>query len=46
MSGPPDQGASDASIIEWSWAEPEAFAELCNRYADDIHRYAARRLGT
>ena len=37
---------SDASVIERSWDEPDAFAVLFNRYADDIHRYAARRLGT
>lgn len=37
---------SDASVIERSWDEPDVFAELFNRYADDIHRYAARRLGT
>lgn len=39
-------GDSDASVIERSWAEPDVFAELFHRYADDIHRYAARRLGT
>lgn len=39
-------GHSDASVIERSWAEPDVFAELFHRYADDIHRYAARRLGT
>ncbi|MFI0452648.1 RNA polymerase sigma factor [Actinomadura sp. 6N118] len=36
---------SDASIIERSLDEPEGFATLFDRYADDIHRYAARRLG-
>ncbi|MFJ6080126.1 RNA polymerase sigma factor [Streptomyces sp. NPDC092369] len=36
---------SDAAVVERSWDEPDAFAELFNRYADDIHRYAARRLG-
>lgn len=44
--GPPDDSVSDASVIERSWDEPDAFAVLFNRYADDIHRYAARRLGT
>ncbi len=38
--------ASDASVIETSWDDPDAFAVLFDRYADDIHRYAARRLGT
>ncbi|MCD7438481.1 RNA polymerase sigma factor [Streptomyces lincolnensis] len=36
---------SDASVIERSWAEPEAFAVLFDRHADAVHRYAARRLG-
>ncbi|MFE0470067.1 RNA polymerase sigma factor [Streptomyces sp. NPDC058947] len=36
---------SDASVIERSWDEPEAFAELFDRHADAVHRYAARRLG-
>ena len=44
--GPPDDSVSDASVIERSWDEPDTFAVLFNRYADDIHRYAARRLGT
>ena len=37
---------SDAELIERSWGEPEAFAVLFDRYAADIHHYAARRLGT
>ncbi|WP_405693077.1 RNA polymerase sigma factor [Streptomyces sp. NBC_01185] len=37
---------SDASVVERSWGEPDAFAVLFDRYADDIHRYVARRLGT
>jgi RNA polymerase sigma factor (sigma-70 family) len=35
----------DASVIERSWVEPEAFAVLFDRHADAVHRYAARRLG-
>ncbi|MFF0015765.1 RNA polymerase sigma factor [Streptomyces sp. NPDC005374] len=35
----------DASVIERSWDEPEAFAVLFDRHADSVHRYAARRLG-
>jgi RNA polymerase sigma-70 factor (ECF subfamily) len=42
---PPVGRAADAAVIERSWTEPEAFAELFERHADDIHRYAARRLG-
>ena len=37
---------SDASVIERSWDEPEAFAVLFDRHADSVHRYVARRLGT
>ncbi|MFE4701924.1 RNA polymerase sigma factor [Streptomyces sp. NPDC056738] len=44
--GAGEDGDSDAAVIERSWAEPDVFAELFHRYADDIHRYAARRLGT
>ena len=36
---------ADAAVIERSWAEPEAFAELFDRHADEIHRYTAWRLG-
>jgi RNA polymerase sigma factor (sigma-70 family) len=36
---------SDASVIERSWDEPEAFAALFDRHADSVHRYVARRLG-
>ncbi|WP_043676244.1 RNA polymerase sigma factor [Streptomyces xylophagus] len=41
-----DASMSDASVIERSWDEPEAFAVLFDRHADPVHRYAARRLGT
>ncbi|MFE6410830.1 RNA polymerase sigma factor [Streptomyces sp. NPDC057837] len=36
---------SDASVVERSWDEPEAFAVLFDRHADSVYRYAARRLG-
>lgn len=36
---------ADAVVIERSWERAEAFAELFERHADEIHRYAARRLG-
>ncbi|HLL38008.1 MAG TPA: RNA polymerase sigma factor [Streptomyces sp.] len=39
-------GSSDGSIIERSLETPEAFAAIFDRYADDIHRYIARRLGS
>ncbi|MET9913910.1 RNA polymerase sigma factor [Streptomyces sp. NPDC002144] len=41
-----DRGESDARVIERSRDEPELFAVLFDRYADAVHRYAARRLGT
>lgn len=42
MADPP---ADDAAIIRQSRESPEAFALLYDRYAADIHRYAARRPG-
>jgi RNA polymerase sigma factor (sigma-70 family) len=35
----------DATIIERSASDPEAFAILYDRHAAALHRYAARRLG-
>ncbi|WP_089101129.1 RNA polymerase sigma factor [Streptomyces hyaluromycini] len=50
--GPPGTGTrdresadSDARVIARSRDEPEQFAVLFDRYADAVHRYAARRLG-
>ncbi|GAA2325628.1 RNA polymerase sigma factor [Streptomyces kunmingensis] len=48
MTGPPATDPaddSDARIIAGSLEQPEQFARLYDRYAADIHRYAARRLG-
>ncbi|MFJ4712491.1 RNA polymerase sigma factor [Streptomyces sp. NPDC088785] len=49
MSGPPGPGTGpgehDGVIIARSLEQPELFAVLYDRYAPDIHRYAARRLG-
>lgn len=48
MSGPPppaERGANDAEVVAGSLEQPELFARLYDRYAPDIHRYAARRLG-
>jgi RNA polymerase sigma factor (sigma-70 family) len=36
---------SDAAVIDASRERPEAFAQLYDRHAAQIHRYAARRLG-
>ncbi|MER5940780.1 sigma-70 family RNA polymerase sigma factor [Streptomyces sp. NPDC001928] len=48
MSGPPPHAegvANDAEVVAGSLDRPELFARLYDRYAPDIHRYAARRLG-
>ncbi|MEV5842007.1 RNA polymerase sigma factor [Streptomyces sp. NPDC048179] len=48
MSGPPPSTTrteDDAEIVAQSLEQPELFALLYDRYAPDIHRYAARRLG-
>jgi len=39
------RGASDAEVIEHSGTDPEMFAVIFDRHADEIYRYAARRLG-
>ena len=38
-------GASDAEVIERSRIDPEMFAVIFDRHADEIYQYAARRLG-
>nr|WSW69906.1 RNA polymerase sigma factor [Streptomyces sp. NBC_00995] len=43
MTGPPRD--DDAAVVSQSLERPETFALLYDRYAADIHRYAARRLG-
>ena len=45
MTALSQQRADDAAVIEQSWHEPEAFAELYDRHAAPIHRYVSRRLG-
>lgn len=48
MSGPPpsvERTEDDAEIVAQSLEKSELFALLYDRYAPDIHRYAARRLG-
>lgn len=42
---PDTQQPTDGTLIEQSLVEPEVFAILFDRYAADIHHYAARRLG-
>ncbi|GAA0844080.1 RNA polymerase sigma factor [Streptosporangium amethystogenes subsp. fukuiense] len=41
----PAEGVDDASLIERSRREPEAFAEVFHRHAPEIKRYVTRRLG-
>jgi RNA polymerase sigma-70 factor (ECF subfamily) len=41
-AGPP---ATDAAVIEQSWAEPELFEAIFRRYFGRIHRYLAARVG-
>ncbi|WP_283139136.1 RNA polymerase sigma factor [Rhizohabitans arisaemae] len=36
---------TDTDLIRRSWQEPETFAEIFDRHAPQLHRYAARRLG-
>jgi RNA polymerase sigma-70 factor (ECF subfamily) len=42
----PPSHTDDATLIEQSWQEPEAFAGLYDRHAARIHRYVTRRLGS
>ena len=42
-TGPP---ATDAAVIEQSWAEPERFEAIFRRYFGRIHQYLAARVGS
>jgi len=44
ITQPAIQGA-DADLISASWTEPEAFAELFDRYSGMLYRYVSKRLG-
>jgi len=41
-TGPP---ATDAAVIEQSWAAPERFETIFRRYFGQVHRYLAARVG-
>jgi RNA polymerase sigma-70 factor (ECF subfamily) len=41
-TGPPE---ADAVVIEQSWAEPERFAAIFERYFGQVHQYLAGRVG-
>jgi RNA polymerase sigma-70 factor (ECF subfamily) len=43
VNGPPCD--DDAVVIEQSLGQPELFGALYDRYAADIHRFVARRIG-
>jgi RNA polymerase sigma factor (sigma-70 family) len=43
---PAERGPADNAIVERALSEPEAFTALFDRYADDVHRYVVRRLGS
>ncbi|MFD1939440.1 RNA polymerase sigma factor [Nonomuraea mangrovi] len=47
MAAPPDAHGvmEDADVVLRSLDEPDLFASLYDRYADDMHRYLAARLG-
>jgi RNA polymerase sigma-70 factor (ECF subfamily) len=45
LTVPRRRDAGDAALIERSWREPERFADVFDRYYDEIHGWAARRLG-
>jgi len=38
--------ATDAAVIEQSWAEPEQFEAIFRRYFAPVHRYLAARVGS
>ena len=42
---PTGQPEADAALIEQSWAKPERFAAIFERYFGQIHQYLARRVG-
>src|SRR5258708_24591925 len=45
MTGSPGLPDGDANMIKESWAEPERFAAIFDRYFGEVHRYIARRIG-
>ncbi|MEV0830707.1 RNA polymerase sigma factor [Nonomuraea rubra] len=44
ITQPAVRGA-DADLVRVSWTDPEAFAELFDRYSAMLYRYVSRRLG-
>ncbi|MET7332590.1 RNA polymerase sigma factor [Nonomuraea sp. NPDC005650] len=44
ITQPATRGA-DSELVSASWTEPEAFAELFDRYSAMLYRYVSKRLG-
>lgn len=44
ITQPATRGA-DADLVRASWTQPEAFAELFDRYSGMLYRYVSKRLG-
>ncbi|MFG3438036.1 RNA polymerase sigma factor [Nonomuraea sp. NPDC047897] len=44
ITQPATRGA-DADLVRASWTQPEAFAELFDRYSAMLYRYVSKRLG-
>jgi len=45
MTLQPATRGADSELVSASWTEPEAFAELFDRYSAMLYRYVSRRLG-
>ncbi|WP_157248795.1 RNA polymerase sigma factor [Nonomuraea typhae] len=41
----PATRTADAALVSASWSDPEAFAELFDRYSGMLYRYVVKRLG-
>ncbi|MFG6199593.1 RNA polymerase sigma factor [Nonomuraea sp. JJY05] len=41
----PATRSADSELVSASWTEPEAFAELFDRYSAMLYRYVSKRLG-
>jgi RNA polymerase sigma factor (sigma-70 family) len=44
-AAPDARRETDAAIVTGSRTDPERFGEIYDRYAGDVHRYLARRIG-
>jgi len=46
LTRPAPVASSDASLLAAARHDPDAFRELCKRYAEAVHEYFARRTGS